>query len=76
MILNAFYKLIWSIFVQGPLQLISSFNTFLNYLTGGVVGDLMFGSKQEFSFQNIPMAFWYFAITDLCLFSLIFTITI
>ncbi len=35
----------------------------------------MFGSKQEFSFQNIPMAFWYFAITALCLFSLIFTIT-
>ncbi len=72
MILNAFYKLIWSIFVQGPLQLISSFNTVLNYLTRGVVGDLMFGSKQEFSFQNIPMAFWYFAITALCLFSLIF----
>ncbi|WP_374696029.1 Mbov_0396 family ICE element transmembrane protein [Spiroplasma endosymbiont of Polydrusus formosus] len=65
----------WSIFVQGPLQLIASFNTVLNYLTGGVVGDLMFGSKQEFSFQNIPMAFWYFFITALCLFSLIFTIT-
>ncbi|AKM52746.1 Mbov_0396 family ICE element transmembrane protein [Spiroplasma mirum] len=76
MILNALYKLIWSIFVQGPLQLIASFNTVLNYLTGGVVGDLMFGSKQEFSFQNIPMAFWYFVITALCLFSLIFTITI
>ncbi|WP_426605877.1 Mbov_0396 family ICE element transmembrane protein [Spiroplasma endosymbiont of Glossina fuscipes fuscipes] len=75
MILNALYKLIWSIFVQGPLQLIASFNTVLNYLTGGVVGDLMFGSKQEFSFQNIPMAFWYFVITALCLFSLIFTIT-
>ncbi|QIA69636.1 hypothetical protein GL981_11550 (plasmid) [Spiroplasma citri] len=76
MIVNALYKLIWSIFVQGPLQLIASFNTVLNYLTGGVVGDLMFGSKQEFSFQNIPMAFWYFVITALCLFSLIFTITI
>ncbi|GAA6238427.1 MAG: hypothetical protein SPLM_05460 [Spiroplasma phoeniceum] len=75
MIVNALYKLIWSIFVQGPLQLIASFNTVLNYLTGGVVGDLMFGSKQEFSFQNIPMAFWYFVITALCLFSLIFTIT-
>lgn len=75
MILNPLYKLIWLIFVQGPLQLISSFNTFLNYLTGGVVGDLMFGSKQKFSFQNIPMAFWYFVITALCLFSLIFTIT-
>ncbi|WFG98957.1 hypothetical protein M1770_03090 [Spiroplasma citri] len=75
MILNALYKLIWSIFVQGPLQLIASFNTVLNYLTGGVVGDLMFGSKQEFSFQNIPMSFWYFVITALCLFSLIFTIT-
>ncbi|AXF96824.1 Mbov_0396 family ICE element transmembrane protein [Spiroplasma phoeniceum] len=75
MILNALYKLIWSIFVQGPLQLIASFNTVLNYLTGGVVGDLMFGSKQEFSFQNIPMSFWYFVITTLCLFSLIFTIT-
>ncbi|QIA68154.1 hypothetical protein GL981_00465 [Spiroplasma citri] len=75
MILNVLYKLIWSIFVQGPLQLIASFNTVLNYLTGGVVGDLMFGSKQEFSFQNIPMAFWYFVITALCLFSLIFTIT-
>lgn len=36
----------------------------------------MFGSKQEFSFQNIPMAFWYFFITAFCLFSLIFTITI
>ncbi|ALA98527.1 putative transmembrane protein [Spiroplasma kunkelii CR2-3x] len=76
MIVNALYKLIWSIFVKGPLQLIASFNTVLNYLTGGVVGDLMFGSKQEFSFQNIPMAFWYFVITALCLFSLIFTITI
>ncbi|PQP79717.1 hypothetical protein C6B38_00445 [Spiroplasma sp. ChiS] len=76
MILNALYKLIWSVFVQGPLQLIASFNTVLNYLTGGVVGDLMFRSKQEFSFQNIPMALWYFVITALCLFSLIFTITI
>ncbi|WP_342263256.1 Mbov_0396 family ICE element transmembrane protein [Spiroplasma endosymbiont of Dromius quadrimaculatus] len=75
MIMNALYRLIWSIFVQGPLQLIGSFNNVLNYLTGGVVGDLMFGSKQEFSFQNIPMAFWYFVITALCLFSLIFTIT-
>ncbi|WP_346350362.1 Mbov_0396 family ICE element transmembrane protein [Spiroplasma endosymbiont of Calodromius spilotus] len=73
--MNALYRLIWSIFVQGPLQLIGSFNNVLNYLTGGVVGDLMFGSKQEFSFQNIPMAFWYFVITALCLFSLIFTIT-
>ncbi|WP_342262495.1 MULTISPECIES: Mbov_0396 family ICE element transmembrane protein [unclassified Spiroplasma] len=75
MIVNALYRLIWSIFVQGPLQLIGSFNNVLNYLTGGVVGDLMFGSKQEFSFQNIPMAFWYFVITAICLFSLIFTIT-
>lgn len=43
MIVNALYKLIWSIFVQGPLQLIASFNTVLNYLTGGVVSYLMFG---------------------------------
>ncbi len=46
MILNTLYKIIWSIFVQGPLQLISSFNPILNYLTGGVVGDLMFESKK------------------------------
>ncbi|MBE4704424.1 Mbov_0396 family ICE element transmembrane protein [Spiroplasma platyhelix] len=74
MIWNAILKLTWFIFVQGPLNLISAFNTVLEYLTGGLITDILFGSSTEFNWNNIPVQFWWFVVVALCIFSLVFTI--
>lgn len=71
---NAILKLLWLIFVQGPLNLISTFNKVLEYLTGGIINDLLFGSSKTFHWNKIPAQFWWFIVIALCLFGLIFTI--
>lgn len=74
MIWNAIMKLIWFIFIQGPLNLIAAFNKVLEYLTGGIINDILFGSSKDFKWKNIPIQFWWFTVVALCIFSLIFTI--
>ncbi|MDQ7983031.1 MAG: hypothetical protein REH79_02270 [Spiroplasma sp.] len=74
MIINAILKLTWIIFIQGPLSLIAAFNTVLEYLTGGIINDLLFGSVTEFQWNNIPIQFWWFVVLAFCLFALIFVI--
>lgn len=74
MIITAILKLVWLIFIQGPLKLISVFTKVLEYLTGGIISDMLFGSSKNFAWDNIPMQFWWFVIVSLCIFALIFTI--
>lgn len=74
MIWNAILKLTWFIFVQGPLNLIAAFNKVLEYLTGGIITDILFGSAKDFNWNNIPLQFWWFVIVAICVFSLVFTI--
>ncbi|MGL5268235.1 MAG: Mbov_0396 family ICE element transmembrane protein, partial [Spiroplasma sp.] len=74
MIWNAILKLTWFIFIQGPLNLIAAFTKVLEYLTGGIINDILFGSAKDFQWNNIPMQFWWFVVISLCLFALIFTI--
>lgn len=74
MIWNAILRLLWFIFIQGPLNLIAAFSKVLEYLTGGIINDILFGSSKSFQWDNIPMQFWWFMIIALCLFALIFTI--
>lgn len=74
MIVNAILKLVWMIFVQGPLNLIAVFTNVLEYLTGGIINDLLFGSQKNFQWNNIPVQFWWFVVVALCIFSLIFVI--
>ncbi|MDQ7983019.1 MAG: hypothetical protein REH79_02210 [Spiroplasma sp.] len=69
-------KGIWHILIQGPLNLIAVFNTVLEYLTGGVINDLLFGSSKEFDWNKIPAQFWWFVIVAICIFSLVFVIQI
>lgn len=74
MIWNAILKLTWFIFIQGPLNLIAAFTKVLEYLTGGIINDILFGSTKDFQWNNIPSQFWWFVVISLCLFALIFTI--
>lgn len=74
MIWNAIMKLVWFIFVQGPLNLIAAFSKVLEYLTGGIITDILFGSQKDFQWNNIPAQFWWFVIIAFCIFSLVFTI--
>lgn len=76
MIENAILKLVWNIFIRGPLGLIATFNVVLQYLTGGIINDLLFGSSKDFNWNKIPMQFWWFVIFAFCLFSLVVTIQI
>lgn len=76
MIENAILKLTWFIFIKGPLNLIASFKSVIEYLTGGVITDLLFGSGNKFDWNNMPMQFWFFVIFAFCLFALVFTIQI
>lgn len=73
-IYDAILKLIWLVFVQGPLNLVAAFNKVLEYLTGGIINDLLFGSSKTFQWSKVPAQFWWFVAVSLCLFSLIFTI--
>lgn len=74
MIWNAILKLTWFVFIQGPLSLIAAFNKVLEFLTGGLVTNILFGSSSEFHWNNIPMQFWWFVVVALSIFALIFTI--
>ncbi|MCL6429112.1 hypothetical protein LT335_00674 [Spiroplasma sp. JKS002669] len=76
MIETAILKLVWFLFIKGPLNLIAAFNAVLQYLTGGIINDLLFGSSKDFQWNNIPMQFWWFVVFAFCLFSLVFTIQI
>lgn len=73
-IYGSFLKLLWTVFVQGPLELINIFNSVLNYLSGGVIIDLMFGGNKSFSFNNIPQGFYIFLAIALVFFVLIYMI--
>ncbi|KAF0850611.1 MAG: hypothetical protein EIB84_05985 [Spiroplasma poulsonii] len=55
---KALLDLMWRIFLQGPLQIINIFNKILNYLSGGILSDILFGSSQNFDFANLPIAFF------------------
>ncbi|MGL5268517.1 MAG: Mbov_0396 family ICE element transmembrane protein [Spiroplasma sp.] len=74
MIWNAIMKLVWFLFVQCPLSLIAAFSKVLEYLTGGIINDILFGSAKDFQWNNIPIQFWWFVIIAFCIFSLVFTI--
>lgn len=74
MIWNAILKLTWFIFIQGPLNLIAAFNKVLEFLTGGLITNILFGSSSEFHWDNIPMQFWWFVVVAISIFALIFTI--
>jgi len=74
MIKSALLSLWWVFFVQGPLVIINAFSKVLNYLTGGVITDLLFGSHQNFSFSNIPMQFWWFVIVAISIWAVFFAI--
>ncbi|WP_308149673.1 Mbov_0396 family ICE element transmembrane protein [Spiroplasma sp. AdecLV25b] len=74
MIKNALLGLWWDVFIQGSLYIINAFSKVLNYLTGGVITDLLFGSHQSFSFSNIPMQFWWFVIVAISIWVVFFTI--
>lgn len=73
-IVTALLNLFWFIFIQGPLNLIAAFTKVLEYLTGGIINDLLFGSAKDFSWDKIPTQFFWFVIVAICLFALIFTI--
>ncbi len=73
-IINALLKLFWFIFIQGPLSLIAAFTKVLEYLTGGIINDLLFGSSKDFNWNKIPTQFFWFVIIAICIFALIFTI--
>lgn len=73
-IVTALLNLFWFLLIQGPLNLIAAFTKVLHYLTGGIINDLLFGSAKDFSWDSIPMQFFWFVIVAICIFSLIFTI--
>lgn len=59
-IYGSLLQVIWTVFVQGPLLIINSFNNVLYYLSGGVITDLMFGGSKSFSFDTVPKGFFIF----------------
>ncbi|WP_368487153.1 Mbov_0396 family ICE element transmembrane protein [Spiroplasma sp. DGKH1] len=70
------WEMIWGIFVMAPLNIINSFEFVLQYLAGGVVNDLMFGGQDVFSLEHLPMQFWWFVITAVVLFTVVFVIQV
>lgn len=74
MIWDAILSLIWWLLIQGPLSLIASFDKVLDYLTGGIINDILFGSTEQFSWNKIPVQFWWFVIIAIVISSLIFVI--
>ncbi|MDI4567525.1 MAG: hypothetical protein E7Y34_00325 [Mycoplasma sp.] len=70
----AINSIIWKIFIQGPLTIINAFSAILNYLTGGIITDIMFGGTKEFSWSNIPSQFFTFCILATCIFAIIFVV--
>ncbi|WP_368486632.1 Mbov_0396 family ICE element transmembrane protein [Spiroplasma sp. DGKH1] len=69
---KALLDLMWRIFLQGPLQIINIFNKILNYLSGGILSDIIFGSSDNFDFSNLPIAFFIILIIVGCIWALIF----
>ncbi|WHQ37064.1 Mbov_0396 family ICE element transmembrane protein [Spiroplasma sp. SV19] len=69
---DAILKTMWKIFVEGPLGIVSVFDQVLRFLSSGIVFDLLFNSERQFSFANIPTAFWQFAIVAVGLLVIIF----
>ncbi|AGM25479.1 Mbov_0396 family ICE element transmembrane protein [Spiroplasma chrysopicola] len=65
-------KVVWNIFIWGPLGLVSVFDQVLIFLSSGIVFDLLFNSNSQFSWENIPTAFWQFAIVAVGLLVIIF----
>ncbi len=66
-------KLVWTIVIKGPLQLISAFDHVFHYLTAGIFYDALFGGK-KFDINQLPFAFWAFWIVALFVVVLIFVI--
>lgn len=73
-IYGSFLRLLWTVFVQGPLLIINSFNNVLYYLSGGVITDLLFGGSKSFSFDTVPKAFFIFLAISAIFFVLIYVI--
>ncbi|AGM26117.1 hypothetical protein SSYRP_v1c05270 [Spiroplasma syrphidicola EA-1] len=65
-------KVVWNIFIWGPLGLVAVFDKVLIFLSSGIVFDLLFNSNSQFSWENIPTAFWQFEIVDVGLLVIIF----
>ncbi len=59
---TAILKVIWFIFIQGPLQLISVVQGVFEYLTTGIIYDVIFNGQKDFRIENIPQSFWAFCI--------------
>ncbi|AKU79907.1 Mbov_0396 family ICE element transmembrane protein [Spiroplasma turonicum] len=74
LIMTGILNIIWLIFIQGPLSLISAVHKVFVYLTTGIVYDIIFNGKKDFDIKNIPTSFWAFCILGLFLSVLIFTI--
>ncbi|APE74450.1 Mbov_0396 family ICE element transmembrane protein [Spiroplasma citri] len=71
-ILNGIYKAVWGIFITGPLGLVSVFTKVLEFLSSGIIFSLLFNSQEGFSWSNIPIAFWQFAIVSVAFLVIIF----
>ncbi|AUB32003.1 Mbov_0396 family ICE element transmembrane protein [Spiroplasma floricola] len=67
-------KVIWFVFIQGPLQLISVVQGVFEYLTTGIIYDVLFNGQKDFRIENIPQSFWAFCIIGGFVAVLIFTI--
>jgi len=67
-------KVIWMVFVQGPLNLIAVVQEVFQYLTVGVIFDVLFNGKRNFGIENIPASFWGFCIIAVFLSVLIFIV--
>ncbi|AGM26067.1 hypothetical protein SSYRP_v1c04750 [Spiroplasma syrphidicola EA-1] len=65
-------KVVWKIFIEGPLGIVSAFDQVLLFLSSGIVFDLLFNSKTQFSWENVPTAFWQFSIVAVGLLVIIF----
>lgn len=61
-IATAILDVLWCVFIEGPLIIISAFNSIFNYLSGKFIQELLFKTSNKFSWSNIPVAFWGFAI--------------
>lgn len=75
-IYGSLLQLIWTIFIQGPLALINVFTLVLNYITGGIITDILFGSSNTFDFGNLPSSFWWFVIVAASVFIIVFGVQI
>gem|GEM_PF-4641665 len=43
--------------IQGPLNLISVVQEVFEYLTTGIIYDVIFNGQRNFGFENIPASF-------------------